>query len=386
MKIGCIGLFEAGNLGDDLIAVAVVRAIAEAQPDATVKLLSFGFPLDWPSLVSVEVERAGGGGRDWPLSHRSEKMFADCDAALLGGGGLLQDSTHPWRPYSWLSFLPDPGIAPSFAVGLGVGPLSISWRNRLGRLGSPFVRCSVRDQFSHELLTEIGWASDVSSDFVTRGLVYDLSGSTTGLTDRDADALKCSNVLGVALRAWDGLDATKVAEHIEQVRRLENISKVRFFVLEAKNAGGIDVEFTNEVAKKISSPTEVICYEPASLRSFLSLMSECRTAVSMKLHSSVIWSYFGATVYPIIYAPKCASFFGLDYRGLEIVESPVIAPVQERDGKSAGVVIGEVIEQVTVTGLSRGGRLTKANRRYWQLRQFAFNLRMRLSNLKTICE
>jgi hypothetical protein len=43
----------------------------------------------------------------------------------------------------------------------------------------------------------------------------------------------------------------------------------------------------------------------------------------MKLHSSAVWSVAGAAIYPIFYAPKTASFFGQEYRGLEVCDAAV---------------------------------------------------------------
>lgn len=322
MRVGVIGLGEAGNLGDDLILIACIASIRQAVPDAEVAHLSFGQTLPWATLedlipgsaATIEHRRPR---RDWPLSRSAEKLFADCDYVLLGGGGLLQDTHHPWRPYHWLRYLPETR-APAIGVGLGAGPLSARWVRRLARMRSPLEFVAMRDPDSVGLVDQLGWPTRLSTDYVGSGFLHQMLEVPGGRTT------PVEGLLGVSLRSWPGLTAEHVATHVEGIARRTGRSHLAFFVLEAKDGQGVDVEFTTDVCRLLGeSPSQVHVYEPGRVREFVGSMGRCSAAVSMKLHASIVWSAQGVALFPILYAPKTAAAFGLRYQGLELLEEPV---------------------------------------------------------------
>ncbi|CCH73059.1 hypothetical protein BN11_230015 [Nostocoides australiense Ben110] len=123
-KVGLVSLGEAGNLGDDLILIAAVQAISDSGGARTVKYLSHGQPLPWEKIrgvldLDVDLEKSQRA-KEYAF-WREASRFRDCDAIVLGGGGLLQDVHHPVRPYQWMQYCD--GDVPTLGVGLGLGPL-----------------------------------------------------------------------------------------------------------------------------------------------------------------------------------------------------------------------------------------------------------------------
>lgn len=340
VTIGHVGLAEAGNLGDDLILIAVVRAISAALPGARVRFLSHGFPLNWESVqerlrLNVDLQQVHAG-RGVGQMVRAPRLLDGCSAVVFGGGGLLQTSHHPLRPYHWLRFLgAGKRHPPAIAVGLGLGPLSEKWLERLGRGPRYFEQCWVRDDASRSLARRLGWDARLCSDFVDSEFL-DALGLPPGSAPKDGP-------LGIALRAWPGLDAELVAQHIERVAAGRGIERITFFVLESKHGRGPDVDFTHAVSDCVKLPTSVWVYDSQNLFEILDRMMECSAAISMKLHAGVLWEYAGAVIYPIIYAPKVAALFRLPYRGLEVLEESVQADVLREAGSvpSAHRVVGE---------------------------------------------
>lgn len=323
VRVGVISLGEAGNLGDDLLLIAMIHAIAESGVVDEVAYLSHGDGLDWENLarrlnLSVAL-LPRSPGRDLPVTRRESRLFEDCEAVVLGGGGLLQDVHHPVRPYHWLRYVP-PHV-PALAAGLGAGPLGERWDRVLATTGMPVDTCYVRDDDSAKLLHgRFGWEVERAADFVDGVLVGQLVGSKGGATST-------SRALGVAVRAWPGLDARELSAHVDEVARRLGLEEVRLFALEARGGEGPDVDFTREVAARLDLPCSLNVYSPVRVVEFIDAMVECSAAVSMKLHSSALWSHAGVPVYPIIYAPKTAALFGLPYRGLEVRnEESAMAP------------------------------------------------------------
>jgi polysaccharide pyruvyl transferase WcaK-like protein len=381
-KIGLVGLGEAGNLGDDLILVAVAQAVGSACPDAEIRYTGFGRPLDWADIARLLKLRTRPtsvpADRDLPGSRRAEAAFADRHAIIFGGGGLFETSHHPHRPYHWLRFLPGrrPRV-PVLGVGLGLGPLSARWQRTLRAMGLPFDACYLRDDDSVEYAsTRLAWNASRCKDFVDRAFL----GQFSVPVDRERPNDDGERIAGVALRHWPGLTVDAAAQHIDQVARAWDVDEVRLFVLEATEGRGPDLPFCSAVMRKLAtSRTTLRPYAGPELVDFVQDLARCSVAVSMKLHANAIWAATGVPMYPIFYAPKTAAFFGRPFRGLEIVNQVLAAAPDEPSVARA--------QDVTVRWLDRalagheGGRrsaLTPRQRLTFQTASFAVNVHRRL--------
>ena len=369
-RIGLVGLAEAGNLGDDLILVAAVQAAMHAVPDAEVSFTGYGDPLDWAAvgdaLGAVPRLRRTPANRDLPFSRAYERELLDTDAVLFGGGGLLQTSHHPLRPYHWLRHLPSDGT-PVLAVGLGLGPLSAAWSERLAAMGDPFDATWLRDDASVEFArTTLGWRADRCRDFVDGPFLRSIGVHGTASGD---------GPIGVAVREWPGLAPSDVARAVERLADERNAEEARFFVLESKGGNGPDVAFTETVRREVRGlSTRVEVYAGGDPVRFARSLAGCSAALSMKLHSSAVWGHAGVPLVPIVYAPKVAAFFGLDWHGLEI-RSEFQAPAAEPASapRSADVVAAELPR---LLGGDAPGRATlpRRERLAWQTRSLGIDV------------
>jgi len=373
-QIAIVSLGEAGNLGDDLILLAVVQAISDTCPEVEVSFLSFGEHLEWKSLAPRlqlrAVPKPFSPTRDWPGSRSHARLFASSDLIVFGGGGLIQTSHNPDQPYSWLSYLPNTKDGPKvLAVGLGLGPISDVWKGRLQSLGSPFDATYLRDQQSLRVAhDDLGWAALRCIDFVDGRFLSQFL---------DPNGTKPqANRLGVALRAWPGLSAEVVARHVMEVARRHDIEQVDFFVLESKGGQGIDVSFAESVQRRtLDMDGRIHVYTGQNLEPLLHEMARCEIAISMKLHASAIWAAQEVPMYPIVYAPKIASFFGLPYEGLSIV-GHVVPPVQEEvDAPRSASIVGQMVPQLlSKSAPPVGGRFSRGARFKFQCNEFPRNV------------
>ncbi|REE03774.1 polysaccharide pyruvyl transferase WcaK-like protein [Citricoccus muralis] len=312
-------LGEAGNYGDDLILISVLHSISKTFPESKATFLSFGNPIPLEEVrqhISLprELKRVAPV-RDWPWSRALQENFAEADVMIVGGGGLIQTWQHSLKPYQWLRHLPDTP-APVIGVGLGLGPVSKDWVQYFRKHDSPFDVLHVRDRQSQELALDFGWNAEIAADFIDEHFLEQL------ITPMRPKAP--SNSLGVALRAWPGLSAQELASHIESVQAQHEIDVVKFFVLESKAGRGPDVEFTHQVATLLASTaTEIHIYTSDNIVDFTQEICSTRIAISMKLHSSAVWGYLGVPMYPIVYAPKISSYFGVPYTGLSVFKETV---------------------------------------------------------------
>ncbi|MEU8262039.1 polysaccharide pyruvyl transferase family protein [Micromonospora sp. NPDC048999] len=370
---GLICLGEAANFGDDLIMIAGVAAIAAGHDDVEVRYLSFGHPVNWGEIstrLGLRLDpRPVRYQRELPGSRRSELAFGDCDALLVGGGGLFQTSHHPHTPYLWLSYLPRhlPAV-PVLGVGLGLGPLSDDWSRRLRRLGSPFDECYLRDGDSVALAEErLGWRVRRCRDFVDHTFLRQLGIEAPRGTGG-------SGQLGVALRRWPGLEVGPTVRHIARIAESSGTDTIRVFVLEA-GAHGPDVSFSEQVGRGLGRDAEVVPYRGSDLVAFADAMARCTVAVSMKLHSSALWGALGVPIFPISYAPKTAAFFGQPFRGLTVYDRILPPAVEPEAVPRAADVVGPWIGRA-LAGAVRPARavLPRAERLRLQTSSTAINV------------
>ncbi|MBE7324814.1 polysaccharide pyruvyl transferase family protein [Nocardioides sp. Y6] len=335
LTAGVVCLGEAGNLGDDLILISVTDSLLTTGLVKHVQFTSHGIHLPWSRIAAdlgwSGVPRARTVRNRAGLRER-KALLGSSDVIIFGGGGLFQDVHDPMRPYQWLSLIPEG--KPVLGIGLGFGPLSARSIRFLGGIRNPFDQLHVRDDRSAEFPRRLGWPVERAEDCVTPSLVSRLLPESPGEGTR--------NALGIALRAWPGLDAGEVADWVDEVARRHGCEEVEAFVLETTPAGP-DAAFTKEVLGLLRTPGELVVYEPARIQDFLVAMAGCGVVVSMKLHSSAIWSFFGATIYPITYAPKTSALFGLEWRGLEIVREARQAVLLDTDVPTTEQVIARWI-------------------------------------------
>lgn len=381
-RVGIISLAEAGNLGDDLILLAVIKAIHEGIPDARIRYLSHGIPLDWPTMqawaklkepptpVAVRPEFL------WVADNR--RIFAGEDAIVFGGGGLLQNSHSRVKPYQWLSYLPDARRRPPvLGVGHGLGPLSPDWMDSLRRLGDPFDESWIRDETSRRLSEDgLGWPAKLTSDFVTADLIAEVG--TSLVEDNPTEAV------GVAVRGWPGLSAVTVADRVRELADEYSCDTVKLFVLEAKFDDGPDVRFAREVSGFLSQfRTTIHVYQPEDIAGFLAAMRSVRVALAMKLHACVVWGAFGTPIVPIYYAPKVSALFGQAFDGLTISDRPMnIAPASDDLTRASEVIRCRLPELLNRSHSTSRFEFSTSSRLFNQVRRSVSSVSLRLAHLR----
>lgn len=367
LKVGLIGLAEAGNLGDDLILIATINSIYTEFPDADIKFLSFGQKIDWKDISRKfnfkRIPESIESKVEIPILRQNSRVYDDRDVVIFGGGGLLQTSHSKDRPYGWLSYLPPSGRGRTriLATGLGLGPISTLWQRRLRRLGSPFDLAWFRDSDSLAFAQEkIGWTGEECRDFIDRRFLnaWQLQSKKGNDSNRR---------LGVALRAWPGFSVAIAKSHIESVVVRHEIDEVVFFVLESNSGRGKDVEFSENIAENLSVPSKVHAYCGNELNQFMEKMARVDLAISMKLHSSAIWAEMAIPMYPIIYAPKVASLFDRDYNGFELVDEIVEIPSPSENVPRAQQTVVEGLHELLAKPDSGGTRMKISSRTYFQV-------------------
>ncbi|HOV51177.1 MAG TPA: polysaccharide pyruvyl transferase family protein [Candidatus Cryosericum sp.] len=146
-----IGYYGFGNFGDELILSGVQAELASLPCAATFAVHN---PRQYAPLLCPRHNLVDRGD-----AKAMNDAVTRCDAVMLGGGGLVQDTS------SWRSSLYYLGIMrwaalrkrTTIAYAQGIGPLTRAWTRRLvHRAFEPMACVDVRDEASRLLLAECG--------------------------------------------------------------------------------------------------------------------------------------------------------------------------------------------------------------------------------------
>lgn len=309
-QILVIGMAGAGNLGDDLISVILIERINEQWPKAAIGVLvgGYGIPFAYPSEANLHFLKRPQLNQwtEYFGRNRALKEFIrSCDLLMVGGGGLLQDTHHPFNVYNWLKYTTQCNMrrCAIWGVGLGVGPFkhrhSVIY---LREILPVFSVLQVRDRESANMLARFGVEPVVSTDIVAGSRV-----------ERYGFVQRCGyDVLGCSLRPWVGLHTERLLDLLARLAA-DLRSKVHLFVFEYYEPTNIsEYEYARLIAQMLKARgvrAEVFCYGRTPLQEFCEAFCTVNRAVAMRLHAAILWHKIGVPVLPISYAPKLVSLY-----------------------------------------------------------------------------
>ena len=311
------------NLGDELVFLSLVRKLrarsvdvvaASLHPDATVRDHAV------PAVGHLDAVAL-------------TRTLSSVDAVVVGGGGLLQDSTSPFNvPYH----LARPVAAalrgcPVAAIGVGAGPIDSRTAGWLVRRGMRSVHpITVRDDDSRLVLQRLGIAGRTTAD-----LAFGLQPSLEARTDR----------LVACLRPWSG------KRHIRPVgaRAAESpewlVDAAARALDEASTAIGLPVHFValqrdrdhplhEAVAARMRAG---VTFATPTVHEVVDEIGRGAVVVSMRYHGVVCAALSGRPTVAVGYSPKVDSLVG------DLGTSSCLVAWSPAGVASIGAVVPEVI-------------------------------------------
>lgn len=282
-QVALCGYYGFGNLGDELLAEAMVASLERE-----------GVPRSGTVLLTADPQGAGEKGLDavqrWSLRDVYGALCRS-DTLLLGGGGLFQDSTSLRScVYYWgvVRLARLAGALP-WCVGQSVGPFRTARGAALAR--NALSRCvvrGVRDQRSHELLKTWGLTSTVTPD-----PAVSLSRSTGNLMGQGKRLL-------VNLRPWLGDLADRTAGEVTRRARGEGLAVTGVALSDS------DLRLMEDQARRgILEAEEMVLLTPGNWTAVAQMLfGEAAGAVSMRYHFGLLALIAGLPVTLSAYDPK----------------------------------------------------------------------------------
>lgn len=324
MKVLVHGFYGAGNAGDDAILAGIIAQVRRELKPAGVVVSAYAqrtpIAAGDPGVTTVS-------GRDLGALHDA---VMECDAVIVGGGGLFQDYhgfdlrravQEPLATglggtavgyYGIPIFLGRLGGKPTMLYGVGVGPLRNPVAGRLaGWLGSSADAVTVRDALSAELLRERGVSGvEVTAD-PALALNQQESGGVPGPAGEWLAGLRDRPVIGLNLRSWafgEAAHASPQQVYLALADHLRQKHGARFVILPL-NASPREQQLAEALAFQIGPEDCLVVPYQGDLTGLLALYPKLDLMVGMRLHASVLALVSGVIPVGLAYDRKVSSFF-----------------------------------------------------------------------------
>lgn len=341
-RVAVWGHYYGQNLGDELVASTVIRAIRSRRPDADICGISLDpdDALARHGIVTYPLNRTGGrraGGRrglmryvagvlrratsvarEVPHLWRSYRLLRTVDLLVVAGSGQLLDQWsgawgHPYALFRWAML--------SRLTGTRVAIMSISAGPIDGRLGGFFLRTSVqgsdyisvRDQESADVLEAIGVRREmpVRPDMGFMLRLPELPDSS----DRDDDRL----TVGVNMMAhahpsyWGRGDVTTYDAYLSKMTRtvcelLQQGHQVHLFSSHATaDTSARDDLFEAVTAQQPELAAHLVRLLPTEIDDLVRVVAGCDAVIGARYHSVVLPMLLGIPTIGTGYHPKTAA-------------------------------------------------------------------------------
>lgn len=285
------GYYGFGNAGDEAVCAAIARTLRSHGGDPDLTVLS-GDPSATLRDHGIRAVRRKDLFRALP----------NADALFQGGGSLLQDATSARSVFYYLYVILAARMIrrPVFLYAQGIGPLTLPTSRAAVRTVLNRVQAiTVRDTASRALLESLAvskppvyvtadpvWALEPAPRERAR-LIWERQGLPTDGT-----------AVGLALRAWPGLDVADIGAGIADGLRERGLTPVLLPMQRPE-----DEVLAYQMSERAHARTLCLhgAYHPAEMMAFT---RQCSFVIGMRLHALIFAAAVGTPVLGLPYDPK----------------------------------------------------------------------------------
>jgi len=301
MRIGILGCYGHGNIGDEAILASLIKYLKTHAPSIDIIVFSDD-PYDTFNIHKINA-----------ISSNIKKNFyqifntlKNIDMLIIGGGGLIHDYRSNVIPYYLFWCLIAKLLRkPVYLCSVGVGPLNTWTGKKLAYLLAYFSnRISVRDEESFSLLLRTGIRKDilVSSDLAILLPLY-----SDVITEKNIVIPEPS--IGISLREWFQFEdrisfCQNTSAMVDQL--INRLGLYIGFIIMCKNQDlSLALKIKNLcrnkekvwIIDKYSNPTEM-----------LTVLKNMELIIGMRLHSLIMGASVGVPILGLEYDIKVRNF------------------------------------------------------------------------------
>jgi len=301
MKLLLAGYYGSGNIGDEAILRSLISAIRKDRPQAAISVLSAD-PSGTSKVFNV------GSIHKYSLVNILKELKKS-DAFILGGGGLMQDSTSLRSLLYYLFLIASAKLLKKKVIllGQGIGPVRNKYLLKRALKGVDLI--TVRDEGSLKELTDIkarpkklAMTSDIT--FMMGPPARENSNNILGYA---GIMRRKSRLIGVSLRPpVKGRDTeakymaiASLCDHLIEKKD----SQIVFLIFNHPD----DLDVTSKVMAMMKNSANVILRQLAPAE-MLDVISGLDAVIGMRLHSLIFSAIARVPGFGLSYDPKVESF------------------------------------------------------------------------------
>ena len=301
MKLLLAGYYGVGNIGDEAILRSLVSAVKKDHPQAAISVLSAD-PAGTSRTYDVDAVHK------YSFINILKKLKSS-DAFILGGGGLIQDSTSARSLLYYLFLILSAKVLKKKVIllGQGIGPLRNKYLLKWVLKGADLV--TVRDERSLKELTKIKVRPKklvMTSDLSFMMDLPDRENSKKILGSAGIKKTK-SRLIGISLRPpvkGRNLEAkykaiASLCDHLIEKKD----SQIVFLIFSYPD----DLNVTSKVMGMMKDPANVVLRQLAPAE-MLDVISGLDAVIGMRLHSLIFSAIAKVPGFGLSYDPKVESF------------------------------------------------------------------------------
>lgn len=304
-KILLLGYYGFGNAGDELILLSLLNEIKHITPETRITVLSNN-----PHKTSRDYGVRAVNRRN-PLSLVKEIWATDI--VVLGGGGLLQDTTSKlsliyYLGIIWISVVFSKRV---MLISQGIGPITAAISRLLTRITIQRVdTVATRDSYSLNLLKKLGISNPkmhVIPDPVFLLDIKDIDAWRRNIKMEGSQKMKYR--LCFCVREWR--DRKELINRLVKLLK-EILKEFDFDVVFIAFHKNLDRMIYQELISKIESSNLPVprLLEWNDLDSLINTIKEVDIMVAMRYHALVLAAIIGIPSFALSYDPKIKNLVG----------------------------------------------------------------------------
>lgn len=303
-RVLVVGFYGAPNVGDEVLLDIVVRHVRKLGGEPVVASIDPGLTQRMHNVDAVSFTDIGAITR----------VLLQCDALVMGGGGIFQDH-HPFNLEAlYLPYVNDiSGYARPLLIARQLGVPTFIWGHGVGPVRSQGARTLVRELFQHATAVSV---RDEASEDLLRGIGVDRAivvGADPGWQFRRFHPLPSNRVesgqtLAVVVREWDkgNWKAPLVHALREMVPRGWRICWIAFQANTEQSGAISDLPLIEELREMLGERAGDQLMTPATPEEAWRLLGHADAVFSMRLHASVLALLAGRPTAGLEYDEKLA--------------------------------------------------------------------------------
>lgn len=339
MKFLLIGNYGAGNYGDEAILLALLQSLSKEFPFALFsvmcadpkKTIAFqphfyaSSQITFVPFLPFGIRSFGKAIFQNTVKH-TLKAYRECDAVILGGGGLFTDDESMKAPLLWAyhTRIATYFKKPIFAFGVGIGPLSRNLSKwALKKSLSKVSYLGVRDVSSAETMKNISAVNTV----ISPDPVFLLDNDSLHKEEIEMKIPDNPYII-VSVRPWkvSNIVYKKFAQLYDFIIKDFGL-KILFIPFQTYPQN--DEVFMGNIIEQMKYREQVISASyPLSFSNILHIYEKAEAVISMRFHALLFSILTDTACLPIIYSEKTRAFlsdslrnypYSIDIGSLEMI-------------------------------------------------------------------